>query len=243
MQNVRDAAAPRTLNLFLFEPECAQDGPRLLASGRHERHNYNTVSRSVSAQSDAGGSPVSVISVGAVCSASAAAAGAFAGSIAPNESCNDRTHQTIEFFSSRGPTLDGRLKPDISAIDGVGVTAAGSFENPFFGTSAAAPHVAGEAALVLQGASCLISGAAGAADPVSARTNVRNMILAGATAISDAGPGQHVRRRARQCLCVGPEDAAGVLGSADSGRQRQRAWRGQSVAGGARAFQIRISVR
>ena len=188
VQNVRDAAAPRTLNLFLFEPECAQDGPRLLASGRHERHNYNTVSRSVSAQSDAGGSPVSVISVGAVCSASAAAAGAFAGSIAPDESCNDRTHQTIEFFSSRGPTLDGRLKPDISAIDGVGVTAAGSFETPFFGTSAAAPHVAGEAALVLQGASCLISGAAGAADPVSARTNVRNMILAGATAISDAGP-------------------------------------------------------
>jgi len=188
VQNVRDAAAPRTLNLFLFEPECAQDGPRLLASGRHERHNYNTVSRSVSAQSDAGGSPVSVISVGAVCSASAAAAGAFSGSLAPDESCNDRAHQTIEFFSSRGPTLDGRLKPDISAIDGVGVTAAGNFENPFFGTSAAAPHVAGEAALVLQGASCLISGATGAPDPVSARTNVRNMILAGATAISDAGP-------------------------------------------------------
>ena len=184
MQNVRDAAAPRQLNLFLFEPECAQDGPRPLAPGRHETHNYNTVTRSVSAQSDAGGSPVSVISVGAVCSASAAAAGAFPSS----ESCADRTHQTIEFFSSRGPTLDGRLKPDISAIDGVSVTAAGSFENPFFGTSAAAPHVAGEAALVLQGASCLISGATGAADPVSARTNVRNMILSGATAITDAGP-------------------------------------------------------
>lgn len=184
VQNVRDAAAGRTLNLFLFEPECAQDGPRPVAPGRHEKHNYNTVSRSVSAQSDAGGSPVSVISVGAICSASAAAAGAFAGS----ESCNDRAHQTIEFFSSRGPTLDGRLKPDISAIDGVGITAAGSFENPFFGTSAAAPHVAGEAALVLQGASCLISGATGAADPVSARTNLRNMILSGATAISDAGP-------------------------------------------------------
>ncbi|HKV99496.1 MAG TPA: choice-of-anchor D domain-containing protein [Vicinamibacterales bacterium] len=184
VQNVRDAAAPRTLNLFLFEPECAQTGPQLLASGRHEKHNYNTVSRSVAAQSDAGGSPVSVISVGAVCSASGAAAGAFPAS----ESCNDRTHQTIEFYSSRGPTLDGRMKPDISAIDGVSVTGAGSFENPFFGTSAAAPHVAGEAALVLQGASCLIGGAAGAADPVSARTNLRNMILSGATPIGDAGP-------------------------------------------------------
>jgi hypothetical protein len=184
VQNVRDAAAPRQLNLFLFEPECALTGPQLLASGRHEKHNYNTVTRSVAAQSDAGGSPVSVISVGAVCSASGTAAGAFPAS----ESCNDRTHQTIEFYSSRGPTLDGRMKPDISAIDGVSVTGAGSFENPFFGTSAAAPHIAGEAALVLQGASCLISGAAGAADPVSARANLRNMILSGATPIGDAGP-------------------------------------------------------
>ncbi len=115
IQNVDNAAAPRQLNVFSFQPQCASGGPRLLADGRHERHNYNTPSRSLSAQSDAGGTPVSVISVGAVCSASAAAAAVFAGSRAPSESCNDRTHQTIQYFSSRGPTLDGRMKPDISA--------------------------------------------------------------------------------------------------------------------------------
>ncbi len=186
VQNVRDAAAPRQLSLFLFEPECAVDGPRLLATGRHERHNYNTMTRSVSAQSDAGGSPVSVISVGAICSASAAAAGVFAGSSAPSESCNDRSHLTAEFFSSRGPTLDNRMKPDIAAIDGVTVTGAGSFENPFFGTSAAAPHVAGEAALLLQAAPCLLSGSTAAIDAAAARTRLRNLILSRAMLIGDA---------------------------------------------------------
>ena len=188
VQNVRDAAPPRNLTLFLFEPECASAGPQLLANGRHERHNYNTLTKSVSAQSDAGGSPVSVISVGAICSASAAAAGAFAGSIAPSESCNDRLHQTAEYFSSRGPTLDGRMKPDIAAIDGVSITAAGNFETPFFGTSAAAPHVAGQAALMLQAAPCLLDGAPGALDVVSARTALRRLVLSNATAIGDAGP-------------------------------------------------------
>ncbi len=50
----------------------------------------------------------------------------------------------LEVFSSRGPTTDGRIKPDISGPDGVTTSAL----NPFFGTSSAAPHVAGAAALV-----------------------------------------------------------------------------------------------
>ena len=41
-----------------------------------------------------------------------------------------------------------RDHPDLVAIDGVSVTGAGGFPSPFFGTSAAAPHVA---ALVLEG--------------------------------------------------------------------------------------------
>jgi len=53
---------------------------------------------------------------------------------------------SAESFSSRGPTHDGRTKPDIAAPDGV-TTAA--FGGPFFGTSAATPHVAGAAALLL----------------------------------------------------------------------------------------------
>ena len=144
IQNAGNRAAPKQLNVFAFAPECAKAGPQLLAPGRHERHNYNTPARSVPAQSDAGGSPASVISVGAICSASAAASGAFAGSAAPSESCNDVRHETLQSYSSRGPTLDGRVKPDIAAIDGVAITGAGGFPQTFFGTSAAAPHVAGD---------------------------------------------------------------------------------------------------
>jgi subtilisin family serine protease len=53
---------------------------------------------------------------------------------------------TIESFSSQGPTIDGRIKPDIAGPDGV----SNDVFNPFFGTSASSPHVAGAAALVKQ---------------------------------------------------------------------------------------------
>lgn len=78
---------------------------------------------SVPNKSDAGGD---VISVGAV---------------------NWQTPNVIESFSSHGPTADGRLKPELVAPDGVSTSVAGF--SPFFGTSAAAPHAAGAAALIL----------------------------------------------------------------------------------------------
>ena len=187
IQNVQDKTQPKQLNLFSFAPECALAGPRLLAPGRHERHNYNTATRSVAAQSDAGGSPVSVVAVGAICSASAAASGVFPAST-PDESCNDRSNSTIEFFSSRGPTLDGRTKPDLAGIDGVSVTGSGDFDNPFFGTSAAVPHVAGIAALLLQAAPCLVNGTNGSVDTVTARSTLRTLILANAVGLSSPVP-------------------------------------------------------
>jgi len=55
---------------------------------------------------------------------------------------------TIEDFSSRGPTEDGRIKPDLVAPDQVSTTTYSP--EPFGGTSASAPHVAGAAALVKQ---------------------------------------------------------------------------------------------
>lgn len=50
-------------------------------------------------------------------------------------------------YSSRGPTTDGRLKPEISAPTGVSTA---SYDEAFEGTSASAPHVSGAAALVWQ---------------------------------------------------------------------------------------------
>jgi hypothetical protein len=66
----------------------------------------------------------------------------------------DVVSHVLEPFSSQGPTIDGRTKPDITGFDGVssnlpefGVrnTSTGT---GFYGTSAAAPHVAGAAVLV-----------------------------------------------------------------------------------------------
>jgi subtilisin family serine protease len=54
----------------------------------------------------------------------------------------------LEPYSSQGPTTDGRIKPDLSAPSVV--DSASYAPEAFDGTSAAAPHVSGAAALVLQ---------------------------------------------------------------------------------------------
>jgi subtilisin family serine protease len=54
----------------------------------------------------------------------------------------------LEPYSSNGPTSDGRIKPDLSAPSVV--DSASYAPEAFDGTSAAAPHVSGAAALVLQ---------------------------------------------------------------------------------------------
>lgn len=76
----------------------------------------------------------------------------------------------LEPYSSQGPTLDGRDKPEISGPAGVSSTV---YQGPFYGTSASAPHVAGAAALVLQ------------ANPDLDVTGLRNYLIA--TSV-DLGP-------------------------------------------------------
>jgi subtilisin family serine protease len=59
----------------------------------------------------------------------------------------------LEPYSSQGPTIDGRMKPDIVGHDSVSGSTYGAFSycpSAFAGTSASSPEVAGAAALVKQ---------------------------------------------------------------------------------------------
>jgi hypothetical protein len=178
IQNVGDAAAVKNLDLFVG------------GVGTYQDMNYYTPSGSVPAESDAGGTPVSVVAVGAT--------------DAQLDARGDLPATVMESFSSQGPTENtpqapSRIKPDVTATDGVKVSGAGGFgsgdtlattpcnlgQTPcyFFGTSAAAPHVAGIAALLLQSAPCLLS-SSNVNAPATARANLRGFLTSTAVPLS-----------------------------------------------------------
>jgi len=84
----------------------------------------------------------------------------------------DYRNDSARRYSSRGPTKDGRIKPDFAAPDGVRT----STFRPFFGTSAASPHVAGAAALVKS------------ARPNWGPKEIANFLASRAVDLGDAGP-------------------------------------------------------
>lgn len=85
----------------------------------------------------------------------------------------------VEFYSSRGPTTDGRIKPDLIAPTGVSTVSYGRLNiqrgQGYFGTSASAPHVAGAAALVKS------------ANPSFSHTDLWNALIAAAVDIGSSG--------------------------------------------------------
>ncbi|PIV67686.1 MAG: hypothetical protein COS08_08930, partial [Euryarchaeota archaeon CG01_land_8_20_14_3_00_38_12] len=84
----------------------------------------------------------------------------------------------IASFSSRGPTLDGRIKPDVCAV-GVSVTSAQANTNGYVtwqGTSMATPHVAGVYALLLE------------YNPSLSPSQLKQIIKESAVDKGDAGP-------------------------------------------------------
>jgi len=113
--------------------------------------------------------------------------------------------QSVEVFSSQGPAQiafppSTRPKPDLSAFDGVNTSVAGFA--PFFGTSAAAPHVAAIAALMLQKNSLLTPAAIQA-------TLAETAIDVGATGFDDvAGAGRVDALAAVDAVCVTDADCA-----------------------------------
>jgi len=80
----------------------------------------------------------------------------------------------LEAFSSRGPTTDGRPKPDLVGPDGV--SNAIFAPQGFYGTSAATPHIAGAAALVWS------------AYPQATTQDVRNFLINNAIDLEAPGP-------------------------------------------------------
>jgi subtilisin family serine protease/putative transposon-encoded protein len=91
---------------------------------------------------------------------------------------NQDNPDNIAAYSSRGPVTlisENRNKPDVCGIDGVNVTGVGSLSNIFYGTSAAASHIAALASLLME------------AYPEKTPEEIRDMIMTSAIDLGEQG--------------------------------------------------------
>lgn len=127
---------------------------------RHVRLYHRTPEGSILAQSDA----ENALTVGAV----------------------NVGRQVAAAYSSRGPTLNGADKPELSAVDRVAVSRSTFYSMPHFaGSSAAAPHVAAVAALLLHAQPALLASDGGS--PLLERRLIRDILIDTAQDIPPAG--------------------------------------------------------
>ncbi len=118
-------------------------------------------------------------------------------------------------------------KPDITAADGVSVTGVGGFPSPFFGTSAAAPHAAAIAALLLQAVpgmtqaqtrSALASGAIDIEAPGNDRDSGVGIIMAQGTLLAAGAVGTAFVALDSVSATENPGDGNGVINSGEGAR-------------------------
>jgi len=107
------------------------------------------------------------------------------------------TPTTIEPYSSRGPTVDNRTKPDLVAVDCAATTVTANF----CGTSQSAPYTSGAAALVLQ------------ANPTFTAAQLASFLIAHASALGTPSPNS-VFGAGRLSLGPAPVTATTAIGLA-----------------------------
>ncbi|HEV8440638.1 MAG TPA: S8 family serine peptidase, partial [Methylomirabilota bacterium] len=127
------------------------------------------------------------------------------------------TPSVVEPYSSAGPSTilfpapETRAKPDLTGVDCVATSRPPGGLNPFCGTSAAAPHVAGVAALLMQ-----------AMGPSASVQSVRDTLKATAMDLGSPGPDSDFGFGLVDALAavqsVPPSGGAGTLYGADGGQ-------------------------